>query len=166
MGHTVTTHLKAVSIVRKAPPTSLPAFSTPGFGRAKPTAPAPAPLHAASSNDCIEILSSNDSPPTSPMRNRSVKRTSSDANLPPPISPKRQRTFFVSNKESVFVDQKGKGKERQTTAPTTPSSTLVSQTSACGATEGAMAAVRCNDHSDLQAVSLVSTLRTLIADIA
>ncbi|THH06507.1 hypothetical protein EW146_g9590 [Bondarzewia mesenterica] len=139
---------------KTAPVTALPSFSTPGFGRTKPVSSHAAPLHSVPSADFIDISSSADSPPTSPSRYRS-KRTSTDAAFPPPpVSPKRQKTFNTSNKENMFkAELKGKGKERYAPSPVAASGGQAQPTASHNEVSGITVTVRHHDHADLDSMS-------------
>lgn len=94
-------------------PSNLPAFSTPGFGRAKPALPKTVPVKAAPSieviegpadDDCIDLSFSSASP--SPTRNRVSKRlTIGNGPTSPPS--KRQKVASHSikggSKDNLFA---------------------------------------------------------------
>jgi hypothetical protein len=88
---------------------ALPSFSTPGFGKFRPTR----------TREVVSI--SSDSNPSSP---RSSKRTSSDTSLtfdPSPQSSKRFKRECLSEKENLFQPVLNKGKAK---APYSPSAVI------------------------------------------
>ena len=93
----------------------LPSFSTPGFGKQKPRPPPSSALHAHSSNEALDISSSD---PISPSSALSIphKRLSSELAPPLPTSPKRPRIAPCSDKENTFSAPR-KGKEREGRSP-------------------------------------------------
>ncbi|KAI0933765.1 hypothetical protein AcV5_010489 [Taiwanofungus camphoratus] len=100
--------------VRK-PPTTLPSFSTPGFGKTKPT-----PLRnipAAGRNlPCVDVSSTESTPLSASSPIVPIKRTSSDSSCDCEAAgaTKRSRVDPAFEKENVFlVDHKGKGKGRE-----------------------------------------------------
>ncbi|KAI0043560.1 hypothetical protein FA95DRAFT_373156 [Auriscalpium vulgare] len=106
----------SIAPARKTPPLKgLPSFSTPGFGKMKPAAPAVSRVRATGSHETIDISSSDSSPPSP--ASIPAKRASSDteASLGVPTSPKRHKVAAVANKENLSYvtpsSWKGKGKE-------------------------------------------------------
>ncbi|OBZ75722.1 ATP-dependent DNA helicase hus2/rqh1 [Grifola frondosa] len=106
--------------VRK-PVSALPSFSTPGFGRGKPT-----PLRTSATVDnttsYVDVSSAESTPLNVSTSSIPVKRTSSDNSfeLDSPASSKRARVDQIHGKENVFVPDlrdKGKGRARCFTRP-------------------------------------------------
>ncbi|KAI0060854.1 ATP-dependent DNA helicase [Artomyces pyxidatus] len=149
--------------VRKTASATLPSFSTPGYGKAKPHAThSSTSRRLAQSSETID-LSSSDSAPPSPST-VSNKRTSNDP-LSIPLPPKRQKIGNGPNKENLSQilssGWKGKGRETQTiSASPVPeaiswndSPTILSGSSSTRPTPSVEPALRGPYHADLQSKS-------------
>ncbi|RDB21517.1 ATP-dependent DNA helicase hus2/rqh1 [Hypsizygus marmoreus] len=103
----------ASASARKASPSTLPSFSTPGFGRSRPNF-----TQVGDTPRRLEVVSiSSDSTPSSPARK--VKRTSSDPSVtsePSPQPSKRLKKDYLAEKENTFHGEaipKYKGKQKE-----------------------------------------------------